>query len=67
MMNLEQTIFLSARRYKKQEPVAFPFCCVDIIDPLNDLITTLVGDGVIDEAEHDLKTDEISVNLLHDF
>lgn len=67
MMNLESTIFLSARRYKKQEEVSFPFCCNDAINPLQDLITTLVGNGVIDEAEHDFKTDEIKVNLLHDF
>jgi hypothetical protein len=67
MMNLQSTIFLSARRYKTQEDVSFPFCCVDVINPLTDLITTLVGDGVIDEAEHDLKTDTITVTLLHDF
>ena len=67
MMNLQSTIFLSARRYKTQEPVKFPFCCVDVINPLTDLITTLVGNGVISEATHDLKTDTLEVTLLHDF
>lgn len=67
MMNLQQTIFLSALRFKKQVPVRFPFCCTDEINPLEDLITTLVGNGVVDEAEHDLKADTLTVTLLHDF
>lgn len=67
MMNLQQTIFLSARRFKKQNDVTFPFCCTDELNTLEDLITTLVGNGVIDSAEHDLKSDTLKVTLLHDF
>lgn len=67
MMNLEQTIFLSALRYKTQEGVRFPYCCEDELNPLTDLIRTSVGDGVLEEAEHDLLNDTLTVKLLHDF
>jgi hypothetical protein len=66
MMNLIDTIFITARRFKTQEQVSIPFCCDETINPLTDLITTKVGNGIIDEAQHDLKTDELKIKLLHD-
>lgn len=65
-MNLIPTTFITARKFKQQEDVNFPYCCSDLLSPLTDLYRTLVGDGIMDDAEHDLKTDIININLLHD-
>lgn len=62
-MNLTTTAFLSTRRTKKQVPVRFPFCCGDTFDPLNNYFTTDIGNGVVEKAKLNVRTNEMEVEL----
>jgi len=64
-MNVMPTNFFTTKRYKKQEDISFPFCCTDTLDTLQDLITTVLGNGVVASAELTNKDNMIKVTLLY--
>lgn len=66
MMNNEVTAFITAKRTKKQEKIPFPYCCDEDLNPVTDLITTQVGEGEIDSMSYSLKSNIMTLDLLHD-
>lgn len=65
-MNNEVTVFLSAKRTKKQVDIKFPYCCADELLPLTELVTTYLGEGEIEKMSFSIKNNTITADLLHD-
>lgn len=65
-MNNEVTAFLSTKKTKKQDKVSFPYCCDANLNPLTDLVTTFLGEGEVDSMSLNLKTNQMTADLLHD-
>lgn len=62
-MNNTLTTFYDAMKIKIQKDIKFPICCNEF-DPTN-LITTQIGNGEVETAEENLKTTEITVDLIY--
>jgi hypothetical protein len=64
IMNDALTAFLSVRKTKRQVPITHAGCCT-IIDPLNDLVRTQLGDGQIDKMRKSNRDDLFTFELLY--
>jgi|GEM_PF-6955772 len=64
-MNNILTTFITVRPTKKQKDIIIKICCTDIFDPLVQLYKTELGNGILDEAEENLKTGIIKMSLKH--
>ena len=56
--------FLSHIPYINQTEFSFKNCCDSVFNP-NDLITTYLGDGVVEEATVNFNHGKINIKLLH--
>lgn len=61
--NLQQD-FISWLPYIKQEKFKVNYCCDDVFSP-QDLITTSLGNGVVDSATHNVLTDRLEIELSY--
>jgi hypothetical protein len=60
----EDFFIYSERPQKKQVEIKVPLCCDETFDSEN-YITTFMGNGVVDEAFHDLEENILSLNLKY--
>lgn len=65
-MNNTLTIFIDPRRTKKQADISVPYCCDEELDPMTELVTTFLGAGEIDSMKFKVKSNTITITLLHD-
>lgn len=63
-INNVQQDFISWLPYIKQEKFKVDYCCDDVFNP-QDLITTSLGNGVVDNATHNVLTDRLELELSY--
>lgn len=61
-LNGVATVFNSTKKFKKQEGITFPVCCLSAFEA-NDLIRTFEGDGQIQSGSYSLIDKSLTVNL----
>lgn len=61
-INGVSTVFNSTKKFKKQEGLNFPLCCLSAFEP-NELIRTFEGDGQIESGSYSLIDKVLTVNL----
>lgn len=54
-----------ARKLKKQNAIEFPYCIKDFLLKVNELVKTTMGDGEIENAEYNIKTGNVKVELVY--
>lgn len=64
IMNNVATTFLSVRPIKKGPAITIPFCCDDVFNP-DYLITTALGDGYVEKATFNFKSDTLTLELIY--
>lgn len=64
-MNGFETSFLSVIPTKKGVPISIPFCCGDAFDP-DDIVTTPLGEGIVDKATFKFKSSTLELELLYE-
>lgn len=61
-LNGVATTFLSAQKIKSQPPFTVPLCCDEDFDPAN-YVTTLLGQGQVQQADYNIKKDTLKIEL----
>jgi len=64
VINGVQQDFNGWKPYVKGKPFKIDFCCGDVFDP-NKLMRTKLGDGVVEEANHDLNSNYLEITNLY--
>lgn len=64
IMNNTATTFASVKPIKKGVPIAIPFCCDDVFNP-DDLVITPLGFGIVEKASFSFKNDLLTLELLY--
>jgi Bacterial Ig domain len=64
VMNQVPTAFYSVQPTKKGEQFTIPLCCSDTFNP-DDKIKTVLGDGVVDKAVYNFKSQTLTLDLLY--
>lgn len=60
----EDFFIYSSRPLKLQTEITIPFCCDDTFDS-SELVTTAIGNGIVDSATHDLYGDTLKLSLKY--
>jgi hypothetical protein len=64
-MNNVLTNFVTAKRTKQQKDLVLVICCQDNFDASNILIKSELGEGIVDNAEYNVKKGVMVISLLH--
>lgn len=60
----ELVMFKSSKPIKKGEPITIPLCCETIFNA-NDYVVTDLGNGILDNARFDFKSQTLELDLLY--
>lgn len=63
-MNGVETKFLSVVPTKKGDQLVIPLCCDDVFEP-DQIITTALGEGTVDQATYSFKNQTLTLDLLY--
>lgn len=64
VMNDAVTNFLSVIPTRKGTALTVPFCCGDVFNP-SDTVKTALGDGTVEKATFNFKTDTLTLDLIY--